>query len=70
MAKHAKTGGGGKTAVKVAKGAGKGAVVVAVGTAKGIRGTARATATTLNFCLNPLCLHDARKARCGRKCCQ
>lgn len=63
MAKHEKPV---SKAKKVARGAGKAAVV----TARGVRATARGTATTLNFCISPFCLHDARTARCSRKCCQ
>lgn len=72
MGKHAKTSTGSKakTAAKVAKGTGKGVVVTAVVAGKAVRGTARGVAKTANFCLNPRCLHDARTARCGRKCCQ
>lgn len=70
--KHAKgsTSTKGETAKKVAKATGKGALVTVVGTAKGVRATAKGAATVANFCLNPMCLHDARKARCNRKCCQ
>ena len=66
MGTHAKTGGKAK---KVAKATGKGIAVTAVGTAKAVKVTAKATNKTLNFCLSPLCLHDARTAKCSRKCC-
>lgn len=62
MAKHTKPA---STTKKIARGAGK----AAVGTAKGIRATARGTATVLNFCMSPFCLHDARTAKCKRSCC-
>jgi len=68
--KHAKVSTKGSKAKKVAKATGKGALVTVVGTAMGIRATAKGAATVANFCLNPLCLHDARKAQCKRKCCQ
>lgn len=68
--KHAKVSTKGSKAKKVAKATGKGALVTVVGTAVGIRATAKGAATVANFCLNPLCLHDARKAQCKRKCCQ
>lgn len=72
MGKHAKSSASStaKTAKKVAKATGKGALVTVVGTAMGVRATAKGAATVANFCLNPSCLHDARKARCRRKCCQ
>jgi hypothetical protein len=67
MAKHAGKGKG--NAVHAAKKIGKGTAITAAVTAKGVRATAKATATTLNFCLSPLCLHDSRTAKCTRKCC-
>lgn len=67
MAKHSGKAKG--NAAHVAKRIGKGTATTAVVTAKGVRATAKATATTLNFCLSPLCLHDSRTAKCSRKCC-
>lgn len=64
MAKHAK-GGAAKTAKKVAAGTGRAVVV----TAKGVAATGRGVNKTLNFCMHPFCLHDARTAKCKRKCC-
>lgn len=66
MAKHAKTDG---KAAKAAKAAGRGTVVTVVATAKGVAATGRGVNKALNFCMSPLCLHDARTARCSRKCC-
>jgi hypothetical protein len=68
--KHAKVSTKGEKAKKVAKATGKGALMTVVGTAMGVRATAKGAAAVANFCLNPSCLHDARKTRCRRKCCQ
>jgi hypothetical protein len=38
-------------------------------TAKGVAATGRGVNKALNFCMNPLCLHDARTAKCKRDCC-
>jgi hypothetical protein len=67
MAKHAGKGKGNATAAL--KATGKGIAVTAVGTAKVVKVTAKATGKTLNFCCHPFCLHDARTAKCSRKCC-
>lgn len=37
---------------------------------KNIRRTAEIVSNVGNFCLNPLCLHVAGKAKCKKKCCK